>query len=142
MKEIRVKFFNISEIDEITLLTVEQAKKLPNHILRCNEWWWLQSPGNRSYKTAVVYRDGDINKRGYDVDYVSSAIRPAFRITNLKSEIWDKVIIGKTLCTVVDKDLVLADSFICKSTFDEKSNNWETSELKAFINSKRFISLL
>ena len=33
------------EITEATLLTIEEARKLPKRLRRYDEWWWLKSPG-------------------------------------------------------------------------------------------------
>lgn len=49
-----------------------------------------------------------------------------------------KVYVGKLLCTVIDKDLVLADECVCYHRFNSRSNDWNTSELKAFIESEEF----
>lgn len=141
MEEIKIKKFNISEINEITLLSVEEAKEIPSRILpHCSDWWWLRSPGcNQDYAyAAFVYHDGDVNEFGTYVYRCGNAVRPAFRISNLESETGDKVMVSKTLCTVIDKGLVLADYPVCRHRFDSESNNWETSELKEFINSDEF----
>lgn len=142
MNKIEVKQFDISEVDEITLLSVEEAKKLPEFIRACGVWWWLRSPGYYLFSAARVSDGGGIFDFGASVNFINSTVRPAFRINNLESETGDKVIIGKTCCTVVGEDLVLADYPICKHRFDEKSNNWETSELRKFINSEEFKAMI
>ena len=142
MEELKIKKFNIDEVDEITLLTIEQAKKIPNHILRCSDWWWLRSPGFSQFNVAIVDDDGDVCEYGDDISNKSNAVRPVFRISNLKSEIGNKIMVGKTLCTVIDEELTLADYSICKHKFDEESKNWETSELKGFINSDEFKTMI
>lgn len=142
MKEIRIKQFDINEVDEITLLTVEQAKEIPNYILACGDWWWLRSSNCCQYDAAVVYDGGDVKDGGDRVFDDYSTVRPVFRINNLDSFLGDCVYINKTRCTVIDKNLALADYPICEHRFDLESNDWKTSELKKFINSKEFISLL
>lgn len=143
MKQIEIKqLFDIEEVNEITLLTIEEAEKLSDHILRCDNWWWLQSPGDYQNYAVCVDDEGDIYKTGDYVQLDYTAVRPAFKINNLESETGDKVIINKTMCTVVSKDLVLADCSICEHRFDKKSNNWETSELKAFIESDEFKAMI
>lgn len=142
MKEIKIKQFDINEVDEITLLSIEETNSIDKKILDCGEWWWLRSPGYYPLNAAIVYQDGSIYEFGYYacIDFIN--VRPAFKINTLESKIGESVRIGKTWCTVVNTDLVLADCPICKHEFDSKSNEWETSELKKFINSEEFISLL
>lgn len=143
MNKIEIKQFDISEINEITLLSIEEAGKVPVSILACGEWWWLRSPGYYQYDATYVYIGGGVYELG---DYVYSdniAVRPAFRINNLESEIGGKIMVGKTWCTVVDEGLALADCIIGGShRFDKESNNWETSELKAFIESDEFKAMI
>lgn len=141
MKELKFKQFGIDEVDEITLLSVEEAKKVQPQIRACSEWWWLRSPGLNQYFAAIVDKSG-ISELG---DLVSSGyhtIRPVFKINSLESEIGEKIMVNKTWCTIIDEGLVLADNPICNHRFDEKSNKWETSELKAFINSEEFKSMI
>lgn len=57
-----MKHFDPKEA-KITLLTIEQAKKLHKDILARGKWWWLQSPGNYRDGTAGVRYDGGV--RGY-----------------------------------------------------------------------------
>lgn len=142
MKKIEVKQFDISEVNEITLLSIEEAQKAPKAFRACGEWWWLRSPGYYQFSVANVNRDGDVYEHGLNVRNDIYAVRPAFRINNLKSKIGDKIMVGKTWCTVIDGGLVLADYPICEHRFDGKSINWETSELKAFIESNEFKAMI
>ena len=43
-------------------------------------WWWLRSPGINSNYAAYVISDGSVNNRGFGVDDVSGAVRPALWI--------------------------------------------------------------
>lgn len=142
MKEMKIKQFEVNEVNEITLLSIEEADKIPKSFRACGDWWWVRSPGFYQNLAISVRVDGDVYEIDHDVIVVSLAVRPAFRISNLESEIGDPVRIGKTWCTVVDKDLVLANHPICSHRFDKKSNNWETSELKAFIESDEFKAMI
>lgn len=127
-----------SKETKITLLTTEQAKKLSENILACGKWWWLRSPGSVQSFAAFVYNDGGISEYGYPVEQDDIAVRPAFKIANLSSVFGEKVYVGKLLCTVIGKNLVLADECVCNHRFDSESNDWEASELKAFIKSEAF----
>lgn len=64
MEELKIKKFDIDEVEEITLLTIEQAKKLPNHILACGKDWWLRSPGYSQRYAAYVGYGGDVYEHG------------------------------------------------------------------------------
>lgn len=132
-----MKHFDPKET-KITLLTIKQAKKLPRKVRTCGDWWWLRSPGYFQTRTAIVHDGGGIIRSGDYVDYDYNAVRPAFEIENLNFEFGEKVHIGKLRCTVIGKDLALADECVCNHYFDSKSNDWETSELKAFIESEEF----
>lgn len=142
MKKNEIKQFDISEVDEITLLSAEEARKVPKSILACGEWWWLRSPGNYQLSSALVSFDGVVYEYGLLVYFALYTVRPAFRISNLESKIGDKIMISKTWCTIIDEGLALADSPVCEHRFDSKSNNWESSELKEFINSEEFKKMI
>ena len=149
-----VKHVSFNCIKEITLLTIEQAERLPRELLACGEWWWLRSPGRNQLDAATVSSGGSVCYNGHIVTYGSDCVRPAFVIPGLDSKIYDKVhiggyrytldgdYIGGCVCTVVDKDLVLADDVVCYHRFDAKSNDWNKSELKAFIESDEFLKKL
>lgn len=132
-----MKCFSLKEA-KITLLTIEQTKKLPKNVLACGNWWWLRSPGRNQYNAARVGSVGGIFEYGYGVFNFNVGVRPAFKIANLSSEFGEKVYVGKLLCTVIDKDHVLADECVCEHRFDSEINDWETSELKGFIESEAF----
>lgn len=141
MKVIEIKQYDINEVDEITLLSTEEAKLLPKHILTLGDWWWLRSPGCHQERAIYVSGGGDVSWLGCYVDDYN-AVRPAFRIKNLNSKKRDKIMIGNTWCTVIGVDLALADCSICAHRFDEKSNAWETSELRKLINSDEFKAMI
>ena len=145
---------SFDKVKETTLLTKEQVERLPLELLACGRWWWLRSPGSYQYDAAIVRSDGSVNHYGNYVNYDDVCVRPAFVIPGLDSKIYDKVqlggyrytlngdYIGGCVCTVVDKDLLLADDVVCRHHFDAESNNWDKSELKAFIEGDGFKSLI
>lgn len=130
--------FEREDIELITLLTIEQAKKVPEYILACGDWWWLQSAGYGQTNAAFVSYDGVIYEFGNHVNRDHSAVRPAFKITGSNFKIGEKVFVESVICTVIKDGLVLTDECICHRRFDTESNNWETSELKGFIESDYF----
>lgn len=52
-----------------------------------NSWWWLRSPSYYSSYACEVYDDGN-SDYGYDVDITSKGVRPACRLSNLRSDIF------------------------------------------------------
>lgn len=137
-----VKHVSFNCIKEITLLTIEQAERLPRELRAREYWWWLRSPGYFQDDAACVSGGGSVYYLGDDVNDVGVCVRPAFVIPGLDSKIYDKVHVGECVCTVVDKDLVLADDVVCYHRFDTDSNDWDKSELKAFIESNEFAKIL
>lgn len=138
MKTKSIKIFEKKDVEQITLLTIEQAEKIPTNILVCDNWCWLRSPGDDQYYAARVSDDGGIFGYGSYVDYDDGAVRPAFKITNFNLEIGEKVFVENISCTAIDKNLILADGCACCYPFDTESNNWKTSKLKKFIESDYF----
>lgn len=126
-----------------TILTLERAKKLPRTLLHREGPWWLRTPSTfgRVYQVSHAGRIGEI---GYDVNK-SCGVRPAFMTPPLNRKVGDKVFINDLLCTVVGENLVLADTIIIKSKFknmklpfDDHSNEWAESDLKALVESDEF----
>lgn len=137
-----IRHISVESVKEITLLTTEQAERLPKEMLDCGEWWWIRSPGDNQYNAAGVNSYGSIYYNGSYVRCEGGCVRPVFIISNLGSKIGAKVRVGNCVCTVIDKDLAFADDVVCDYRFDGKSNNWDKSELKAFIEGDGFKSLI
>lgn len=139
MTEIKVKQFDVEET-VITILSYEETKRVPKKILANGEYWWLGSPfAYDSYSAGIVDTSGNVS---WNYHTKTSGARPAFRIANLQSEVGEKVLVENTWCTCVFDNVVLADKCICERRFDGDSNDWETSELKAFIESDEFKAML
>lgn len=139
-----VEKFDINEVEEIFLLSIdewERAKTIQTVPLHTN-WWWLRSPGFNSNLAVYVSIRGSINGIGDFVDGINSAIRPAFKVKNIESNIGNKVFVKNTVCTVIDKDIVLSDTAICFHRFDEKYSDYEKSEIKEFLHSDEFKDML
>lgn len=144
-----MKYFNVKEVCP-TILTREQIYELPTPILFCEDLWWTCSPGvdprfsgedEDSYITAVG--DSFAIRAGFDcfVRHICG-VRPAFKIKDLDVELYERIKVGAIYCTVIDRNLALADYVVCSHQFDSKSNVWETSDLKKFIESDEFKKLL
>ena len=136
--------YELSDIDEVFLLSAEEwerARKI-EAVQKYTGWWWLRWPGDYLSYAAYVRNDGSVFYIGSSVDCVDGAVRPAFKIRNLKSKTGDKVFVNNTLCTVTGTDVVFPDSVVCLHRFDPNANDYEKSEIKAFINSDEFKRML
>jgi len=127
-------------IEEIALLTVEEAKKLPKWVLANGEWWWLQSAGYSQYCTAFVNNVGWVNALGYSFDRDCVYVRPALKIKNLDLiapaygiEIGETVRILDRIAFYTGNGKVLLCEPIGVHRFDEDTNCYENSEIKEFL---------
>jgi len=139
MKEIDLALL---KIEDITLLSLEEVKDIPESILKYHGCWWLRSPGHNQYGAAFVIYDGSVNYFGYGVHDDDRAVRPALRISNLESlelEVGDIVgLKGVDVEWVVvsDEYLLCADNSFGVHRFDEESNDYENSDIKDYIHKK------
>ena len=134
-------------VEEVFLLSVEEwnniVSSVPNIPVELDNFWWLRSPGHTDYCAAYVGGIGYVDFFGRRVD-LEFGVRPAFRISHLSGfKPGDKITVStKTVCTVICNDTALADSIVCKHRFDPKSNNYNNSEIKAYINFDEFKNML
>lgn len=126
------------EIIGATLLTADEAEQLLTAKDRaCKSWWWLRSPGDGWYYAAVVTDFGSVLAYGRGVNDVSVGVRPALRIANLASinlKIGDEFDIGGRRFRIISNYLALCNSIVGYSRFDAKNNDYERSEIKAFVD--------
>lgn len=139
---------NIEDVSEVFLLSDEewvQAKKIPSVPVEQPRWWWLRSCGANSDFVCCVDSDGGIHGH-FCIYYTWHNVRPAFRIASLAYHDFqpgDKILVGKkTVCTVITEEIALADNILSDHRFDPDNNDWETSEIKTFINSGEFLAML
>lgn len=62
-------------------------------------WWWLRSPGNRSYAAAGVYTDGSIYAQGDDVNRTIDGIRPVIWVNpkgTVQEPVQNQIEVGQT----------------------------------------------
>lgn len=132
------------QIKEATLLSSKEFKKYKHIIPLLNERWWLRSPGYDITRTVYIYYFSDIFEFGRTISSSNDiTVRPALKIkvSNLEYlKVGDKLDILDKKWTVLDilEDYVyiLCDGHMGYHRFDTESNNWETSELKKFIEDK------
>lgn len=129
-----------NQIEDITLLSVEEAEKLPKEILSYSNWWWLRSPGDDSNRAAGVYDDGSILDGGCDVRLRDRAVRPAL-ITNLDSSNFkqykSQIRFGnKNWLYIGDNMWLLNDEPLTRVAFNAdptKGNKYEGSDVYNYI---------
>lgn len=141
----------------IDLLTIEKARKIPGDILRCKApkdfdgiiynddicCWWLRSPGDGSMNAAVVLPSGAVDGDGYNVDTAVRAVRPTLRILGSLLNTLPRTKKGYVIyldTKWIDISDYLGYPCLLKKKcmkeshrFDIKSNNYEESEVKKFI---------
>ena len=118
--------------DKIFLLSKEEYKTYQDVIPTINLWWWLRSPGYKSNRATGVDYGGFVRNRGNFVTYGDGAVRPALRVDEY-FEIGQRIIVADYPWIVVDSNLAIAETPIAFRRFDEKSNNYETSEIRQFL---------
>ena len=135
--------------DPIFLLSEEEYEKYKDKIPKIGCWWWLRSPSMDSGRAVNVNYVGSLSVLGYDVA-CDGAVRPALRTSNLKlgkefkstkppvfvmdeqRSVWLLVFNGVTWVQI-DDGLYISELPIDFRRFDEKSNNYETSEVRKFL---------
>lgn len=130
------------QIQDVTLLSSEEYEAAKKDIPPLDDWWWLRSPGLNSIYAAGVRSGGSVYADGYGVSIAGGVVRPALRISNLKSldlQIGDKIsdLAGHTW-TVIANDLILCDDGIGQHCFREdrkaeEANVYEKSDIKKYL---------
>ena len=121
-------------IEKVDLLTVEEAGKLPLRLRKYARWWWLRSTTKYSYNAACVSPGGHVIFSGDYVNGYDNAVRPALRITNLNDYKIDSLFkFGGHRFEIIDENTAFCLSDIGNHKFDEETNVYEKSEIKAFV---------
>ena len=118
---------------EITLLTEEEYEAHREQIPPVNGWWWLRSPGYNSYDAADVSSVGSVSDGGNDVSNDYLAVRPALKSAIFNLPIGEKFIALGNRWIVIDDGFAISEDVITHRRYDRKSNVWETSELRQWL---------
>ena len=92
--------------------------------------WWLRSPGNDDDIAAYVYDNGGVGSFGPDVDFVITAVRPAFNL-DLNSVLFTSAAVGGKSASGMDSGLTAVDDYTgneWKLTLLDKSRNFVVTE--------------
>ena len=130
------------DISGTTLLSVEEARKLPEKLREYGNQWWLRSPGHNPYITALVRNSGYVSSYGDFVDFSTVFVRPALKISNLSSsnfKIGDQFELGGVPFEIISNDMAFCLEDIGRHCFREDSeakdaNVYEKSDVKKYID--------
>jgi len=125
------------EIEDISLLTTDEAGKLPEEIREYREWWWLKTAGDDTDRAAYVDSGGFVDCHGDDVCCGTYAVRPAVTIRNLESlnfEIGDPLMIQGEEYVYIGNNRALYNDEVTYDKFDEVSNDYEKSLIKQVVD--------
>ena len=125
-----------------TLLSVEEAEKLPDHLRKYNGWWRLRSPGNYQDCAATVTYGGSVDCIGDIVDFDRACVRPALKISNRESsglKVGDRFYFSNVEFEVISSDLAFCVTDIGYCAFRENwkaadANIYEASDIKKFVD--------
>lgn len=126
-----------------TLLSIDEVKNIPEDILSIGHWWWLRSRGYFAVDAAGVAAHGNVNERGYEVDFNDGGVRPALRLDQeISVRISDgtKLVVGEYWFTIVcGGKYALSDTSIGDYAFRndweaEDSNIYEASDVKKTVD--------
>ena len=72
-------------ITEVTLITADEARRLPAQVLKGSCWWWTRSPGFFQAEPTVAYVNGSgmVMPAGTAVNDFNGAVRPVLVIGEL-----------------------------------------------------------
>lgn len=162
---IKLGYFFTSEVykDKLFLLSVSEVQKyLPvDEDEQCNDdesrlctdmkrrckyegeyvWWWLRTHG-KSDNAACVNVDCSLQQDGYVVCDKDIAVRPALHIntdhlqTLPRSKGYIQFAGIKWLPLDEESGLLLTNKPVCLHRFDRKSNDYEQSEIRAYLNNE------
>lgn len=144
--------FNVNEISDITLLSADKWEEVlatvPNVPIETSCAWWTRDAGKERYDVAVILQNGEIlYSGGYSPG--NGGIRPVFTVVSRTANVLKpgtKVTVGAfdgvIINTVTNPDLtfyeVLCDTVVRKYHFDNDTNEFGISDIRAYINSANF----
>jgi len=141
-KEVKQYVNEELEITGATLLSIEEAEKLPIELRKYNCWWWLLSSDNNFLRAPIVNYDGTPRRNGDFVEHRDNVVRPALQIENMQFsnlKIGDIFEFGGKPFKIITDELAfcLSDIGTCKFRKDWKSkdaNDYEKSDVKKYVD--------
>ena len=125
--------------ESLELLTLEEASKLPENVLGYRYKWWVQpNYDNESRYANIISNNGTIDLTPYEVSQSDVAVRPVLTVSNLDDsnlEFYDRHYPLFSLSWIyIGNDQFLYNGTAQKSRFDSKSNEYESSEIKGYLD--------
>lgn len=115
--------------DHIFLLSAEEYQIYKDKIPWVNSLWWLRSPGYDGCAEVVDY-DGYVDLGGRKISSNYYGVRPALR----RLFEGDDIIVQYGMTWIkIDKNLYIAEVPIDFKHFDNKNNNYYTSDIRQFL---------
>lgn len=141
-KIIEQKITENLEIDNATLLTIEEATQLSEELKNYIDLWWLRSPGYFSDCGAYVGICGFIDRYGCNVSYDCVLTRPALKISNLQSsnfQVGDRFEFGGKPFQIISNSLAFCLTDIGNHCFREDLRakdvtDYEKSDIKKYVD--------
>lgn len=137
----RIKEAPASLITGATLLSVEEAEKLPRRMRQDIGRWWLRSPGTNQFRVAGVIIDqaGAVKDVGVTDDRIK--VRPALQLANLESSglmVGDRFRFGDEKFEVISDDIAFCVGYIGRHAFrdDWEADNacfYEASDVRRYV---------
>ena len=130
------------QISDITLLSVDEAKAVPNKLRDIGEFWWLREPGDYFQYAAYVNSDGSVCGYGNLVDYRKYAVRPALKIRGIESanlHLDDVIEVAGYGWTIIPGGYALCNKTVGFKAFRKDANapdanNFEKSDIKRWLH--------
>lgn len=133
-------WINAPKYEALDLLTAEEAEKLPNNILnyggRIGSSWWLKTPGKSTRNASYV--EPNVGVCPCDIEE-KLQVRPVLITSDVGSDYKlysEYYLLGDAWVYIGDNRFLYnggpSELKCCK--FDTNSNNYETSELKAYVD--------
>lgn len=129
-------------ITEANLLTVDEAKQLPERLIKYNLYWWLRSPSYGPNYAATVGNISPVYNTDALVNIINNAVRPVLTISNLESlglKIGDIFEFGGKQFEIISRHRAFCLTDIGKCAFrkDKRApdaKDYEKSDVKKFID--------
>ena len=127
--------------DEIFLLSKEEYREYKNIIPWVNVSWWLRTPteldrSDHAMAVTNIVAKGEVDTTGIRISTHHLAVRPAIRLTDWET---GSVGVGENFTkysfpwVYVGNHIAVSEVPIAFRCFDMTSNNYETSNIRAFI---------
>ena len=126
------------DIEDITLLSIEEYEACKDIIPPIYCSWWLRSQSRDNYSASYVSSDGSVDYFGCYVDKDDNAVRPVliYKSSNLQNG--DKIKFADYRWTVISENMMLCDEVIGHTCFRndwlaDDSNDYEKSDIKVWL---------